>query len=494
MRARPSDADGLVTLGSALLQKARETGDASYYRRADQALAKALANDAANAGAYTTRGALRLARHDFRGALRDGLRARRLAPDVVKPFAVVVDANVELGRYAAAGKALQRMIDLKPNLDAYARVSYFRELHGDLRGAREALSLALAAGGEAPENAAYVQTLQGNLELARGRRGAAATAYRAALARVPGYVPARAGLARVDAAAGRLDSAIRRLRAVVARLPLPEYVVLLGETELAAGRGAAARRTFDLVRVQQRLLAGAGFDTDVELALFEADHGDRARGVTLARAAWRSAPSVRSADALGWALTRAGQPRQGLAWANPRVASGLTRRAVSLPRGHERPRGRPASDGRAPAAPRAERRRALLRAVRAQGAPGAERAVSRRSIFAALAAVLVMGLLLPAGANAHPLGNFTVNRLSVVSVSTDRVDVRWILDQAEIPTFQERGRSPAAVLTAKREQALRGLRLRVDGRAVALRALVARDGSPFPTVRAGCARRGSSCC
>ena len=314
VREQPSDADDLVALGSALLQKARETGDTSYYRRADQALARALASDASNAGAYTTRGALRLARHDFRGALRDGLRARRLAPDVVKPFAVVVDANVELGRYEAAGTALQRMIDFKPNLDAYARVSYFRELHGDLRGAREALSLALAAGGEVPENAAYVQTLQGNLELARGRRGAAGAAYRAALARVPGYVPARAGLARIDAAAGRLDSAIGRLQAVVARLPLPEYVVLLGETELAAGRVAAARRTFDLVRVQQRLLAGAGFDTDVELALFEADHGDRARGVTLARAAWRNAPSVRSADALGWALTRAGQPRQGLAW------------------------------------------------------------------------------------------------------------------------------------------------------------------------------------
>ena len=88
---------------------------------------------------------------------------------------------------------------------------------------------------------------------------------------------------------------------------------------------------------------------------------------------------------------------------------------------------------------------------------------------AVLAAVLAVGLLLPQGAHAHPLGNFTVNRLSVISVSSDRVDVRWILDQAEIPTFQERGRTPAAILTAKREQALRGLRLRVDGRAVALR-------------------------
>jgi len=264
--------------------------------------------------APTPRAACCASRHDFRGGLRDGLRARRLAPEVVRPLGVVVDANVELGRYEVAGAALQRMIDLKPNLDAYARVSYFRELHGDLRGARQALSLAVAAGGESPENVAYVQTLQGNLELARGRHDAARRAYRGALARVPHYVPARAGLARVDAVGGRLAAAIRRLRFVVARLPLPEYVVLLGETELAAGRAADARRTFDLVRVQQRLLAAAGVNSDVELAIFEADHGDRERSLKLARAAWRSAPSVRSADAVGWAFTRAGRPRQGLAW------------------------------------------------------------------------------------------------------------------------------------------------------------------------------------
>jgi tetratricopeptide (TPR) repeat protein len=314
VRARPADVDTLVALGSALLQRVRETGDVSDYARAEHATAGAIAHDPSNAGAFTVRGVLRLARHDFRGALRDGRRARRLAPEAVSPLGVLVDANVELGRYGAARDALQRMIDDKPSLGSYARVSYFRELHGDLAGARQALALAVSASGEAPENVAYVQTLQGNLELSRGRRGAARQAYRAALMRAPRYVPARVGLARADAAAGHLGQAIERLRSVVARLPLPEYVVLLGETELAAGRGAAARRTFDLVHVQQRLLAGAGVNTDVELAIFEADHGDRKRALALARSAWRRAPSVRSADALGWALTRAGRPRQGVAW------------------------------------------------------------------------------------------------------------------------------------------------------------------------------------
>jgi Flp pilus assembly protein TadD len=53
---------------------------------------------------------------------------------------------------------------------------------------------------------------------------------------------------------------------------------------------------------------------DAELALYEANHGDPREAVRLARALWAHAPSVGSADALGWALTRAGRPVEGLAW------------------------------------------------------------------------------------------------------------------------------------------------------------------------------------
>jgi hypothetical protein len=145
---------------------------------------------------------------------------------------------------------------------------------------------------------------------------AARHAYDAALAALPAYAPAAAGRARVAAVEGDLRGAIARWRRVVARLPLPEYVIALGETELAAGRVAAGRRDLRLVHVQERLLAAAGVNTDVELALFEADHGSRARAVRLARSAWANAPSVRSADALGWALARAGHRRAGLRWAH----------------------------------------------------------------------------------------------------------------------------------------------------------------------------------
>ena len=303
-------------LAAAYLQKARESGDPSFYTRADGVLRQALARGPEDPSELAEAAALAAGRHDFRAAERLARRARSLEPDSIGAFPVLVDALVELGRYREAERVLQRMVDLKPNLPAYARVSYFRELTGDLDGAAEALRLAIAAGGPVPETVAYVQSLLGSLELGRGHLPAARRAYAAALAAVPGYAPAVAGRARLAARAGDLDGAIARWRSLVARLPLPEYVIALGEAELAAGRVRSGRADLALVRVQERLLAEAGVNTDVELAIYEADHGDRRRAVRLARAAWASAPSVRSADALGWALTRSGHPGAGLRWAH----------------------------------------------------------------------------------------------------------------------------------------------------------------------------------
>jgi tetratricopeptide (TPR) repeat protein len=322
LAANPGSTDLYAALGNAFLQKVRETGDAGFYARAQTAFGKGSRRSPHDAGILTGMGALALARHDFKGGLRYGLAAHAEAPQVVRPYGVIVDAQVELGRYDDAARTLQRMVDLKPNLASYSRVSYFRELHGDLRGALDTMRLAVSAGGDAPENLAYVQTLLGNLEFDRGSLGAAAMAYRLALARYSKYVPAEAGLARVEAARGQLGAARSHYRAVVARLPLPEYVIALGETELAAGRNTAAQRDLALVAVEQRLLQQNGVNTDTELALFEANHGNPDQAVTLGRRAWANAPSVRSADALGWALTRAGRPAEALQWATRALTLG----------------------------------------------------------------------------------------------------------------------------------------------------------------------------
>ena len=312
VRGAPSDPDAYAQLGLAYLQQVRETGDPTFYPRAQGTFEQALRLDPENFTATSGLGSLALARHDFRGALALGEQAARINPDVARNYGVIADAQVELGRYGAAARTLQHYVDVKPELSSYARVSYFRELHGDLPGALGAMRLAVTAGGGTAENVSYVQALVGKLHFDSGDYGGAEAAYRTALETDPGFPAATAGLARVEAARGEYEPAIRRLRGLVLRLPLPEYVIALGETEQAAGSTVAAGRDYRLVGAETRLLQANGVNTDAELAVFEADHGDPAQAVDLAARAWAAAPSVRSADSYSWALSAAGRDGEAL--------------------------------------------------------------------------------------------------------------------------------------------------------------------------------------
>jgi nickel/cobalt transporter (NicO) family protein len=86
----------------------------------------------------------------------------------------------------------------------------------------------------------------------------------------------------------------------------------------------------------------------------------------------------------------------------------------------------------------------------------------------ALLAFLAVALS-AADAQAHPLGNFTVNHLTEVAVSDTGVQLRYILDVAEIPTFQARRQTRAQTLQRARQEIAHRLVVTVDGRRVALR-------------------------
>lgn len=270
LKARPDDARALAALGIAYLQQARITADPSSYGRAEMALERALAVDDGNYAALLGLGAL--ARHDFAGALQIGRRAAALNPADEDPWGIIGDALLELGRYRSAFRAFQRMVDLRPGPAAYARVAYARELTGDVDGAVRAMRMAMDAAGT-PQDAAWAAAQLGDLAWNRGAVAAAARNYRHALAIVPEYPAAEAGMARVAWARGRTDVAIQRLSGVVRRYPLPGYVVALGDLARVAGRRSLARAQYRLARAEHRLFRANGVNIDLELALFEADHG-----------------------------------------------------------------------------------------------------------------------------------------------------------------------------------------------------------------------------
>src|SRR4029078_1223777 len=75
-------------------------------------------------------------------------------------------------------------------------------------------------------------------------------------------------------------------------------------------RLAAASRTIKIARAEIQLFQASGVIVDVELALFEADHGDPAAALELAKAGYAATPTVRAADALAWALHRLGRDKE----------------------------------------------------------------------------------------------------------------------------------------------------------------------------------------
>jgi tetratricopeptide (TPR) repeat protein len=96
---------------------------------------------------------------------------------------------------------------------------------------------------------------------------------------------------------------------VVNRFPLPEYVIALGDVYEAAGRMPEAQQQFDLVRAIEQLYIANGVDTDLDTALFGADHAqDQDINEILARArrALAKRSTIYAKDVMAWALYQAG--------------------------------------------------------------------------------------------------------------------------------------------------------------------------------------------
>lgn len=302
----PSDARSWQALGVAYVRRSVQTGDPSGYAAAEGAFDKADALDPGATATLLGRGLLALTQHQFSDALDFGTRAHAADPFDGDALAIMVDASVETGAYDDAADALQQLLDLRPSLAAFTRVSYLRELNGDVTGAFAAIGQAQTAGSGSPYDQASVIALEADLHFNQGDIDAAARAYERALEVSPDVYSAKVGLARVAAARGDVDGAIDTLTDLTARYPLPGAVTLLGDLQQRAGRAADAATTYALVRDIYRLQAGAGAVTDLETAMFEADHGDPATAVELAASAYAARPTVYAADAMAWARYRAG--------------------------------------------------------------------------------------------------------------------------------------------------------------------------------------------
>lgn len=289
-----------------LIQAAAETGNPTYFQRAESILDEADMLDPGHPQTMVLEATLALARHDFQAAVDLATDLNEQDPFNSQALVVLVDGQIELGNYNEATDRLQELLDLRPALPALTRTSYLRELHGDLPGAEQAMVQAITAGSRSPFDIAVTTSLLGDLYLKQGDLDRAEARYLDAKALNPELLTAAVGQARVAIARNDFDNAATILNGVVDRFPEPGALTLLGEVQAQLGRATEAQESFNTVRVITRLQQDAGAKVDVELARFASYHGDPAEAVGLARSAYADRPTVFAAQVLGWSLYRAG--------------------------------------------------------------------------------------------------------------------------------------------------------------------------------------------
>ncbi|MBS1493676.1 MAG: tetratricopeptide repeat protein [Bacteroidetes bacterium] len=273
LKSNPDNVSLLVKTGYAYIQKTREENDPQYYEDAKNFLERAIEINDKNSDAYAGLGSIYLSEHNFKQALETGLKAKELNPYSAYVLSVIVDAQVELGMYEDAIKSAQVMVDTRPDLSSYSRISYIREIHGDLPGAIDAMKMAITAGAPTGENTAWCTVQLGNLYFLSGDREAAKNEYQSALNKYPNYIHALGGLAKIKLYEKDYEGAISLYEKITEKNKLPEYLIMLADTYKITGQIEKAEESYAKVKFINTYFKEKGVDTDLELILFNINQG-----------------------------------------------------------------------------------------------------------------------------------------------------------------------------------------------------------------------------
>jgi tetratricopeptide (TPR) repeat protein len=298
---RNGSTSGLERLGWTFVKKARLTFDASYYNLAEQCAACMEATRANGPDALLLRAHAWQSLHRFSEA---EAVARKLVSTRERPFdyGVLGDVLIDQGKVREGAAAYQKMIDLRPDLQSYARAAHVRWLTGDLSGAIDLMKLAVA--GSSPndaEAAAWAYTRLSLYQLQQGATKQALDSCSAALALNSDYAPAMLARGRILLALNRPADAVVELQRAAELNPLPEYQWALADALVLTGDRDRAKE------VEAKIIERGATEDPRAFSLFLATRKQNlAQAVELAQQELTNRGDVFTHDALAWALTASG--------------------------------------------------------------------------------------------------------------------------------------------------------------------------------------------
>lgn len=239
----PQDVKSMNLLAQVYIQEARITGNYTYYDKAAlKYVDDALKVDSVNFESLLLKSLLYLSQHHFAEGLDIANRAVAINPYNSYIYGVITDGNVEMGKYEAAVESAQKMVDIRPDLRSFTRVSYLREIHGDYEGAIKAMEMAIESGVPGDENTAWTRIQLAHLYEKTGDLQKATFQYEYALSERPDYAFAIAGLGRIAHANKEYEIAIAHYTKANELMDNISFEDELAEVYMASGNEQKAKQ------------------------------------------------------------------------------------------------------------------------------------------------------------------------------------------------------------------------------------------------------------
>jgi tetratricopeptide (TPR) repeat protein len=320
----PKSPEGYNDLAMALVRKERETADASFLNLAESAIARSLQLESANFGARRARVALRLRQHRYEDALEEAEALRKQRPDDNPIYGFISEAQIALGDYAEAERAVQRMLDLRSvNGPGYESGAIVRELIGFPDPAIEWWNSALhLVSDRDQEERAYIYSQIARVYRETGKYDVGVQSAQQALQLAPGYPAALFELGRLRIEQKQPKAAIELLRARMEKGQDLESLYWLGAAQEAGGDPAAAA-TYGSFEKQARAAAKSPVNANALLIRYLAEHGKAADAIAIARESLERRHDLFTCQSYAVALARAGQPAEAFEQIRKALEPGL---------------------------------------------------------------------------------------------------------------------------------------------------------------------------
>ncbi|MBL7825369.1 MAG: tetratricopeptide repeat protein [Saprospiraceae bacterium] len=327
LNKKPDDPKTTLQLAKTFMNEGRATGDFSYYNAsALELIEKVLGNDPKHFEATCLKSMIFLSQHRFAEGKEIAETALKLNPYNSFVYGLLVDAYVELGEYEQAVEMCDRMVNIRPDIRSYSRVSYLRELHGDRDGAIQAIQQAIAAGVNGREETEWARMVLAHLYEDNNLPDRAREQYEISLQKRPDYPFALAGLAKLESQQNNLPAAIQYYEKAAEVMSEAAFYTELAGCYAKNGQAEKAenclRATVAALKNNQATgeAATAAHNSDFELANLYLGAGQPQLALPYAQEEYKRRPkNIDACEVLAWSLYQSGKTNE----AKPYIESAL---------------------------------------------------------------------------------------------------------------------------------------------------------------------------